>query len=290
MLLRAVALIAAFNVATSLRGFVGGHSFWNKPMRANDALVARHVMPGLGAEGAARALDMRALRFPRARLLALTMTTNENVHSRHDSPYLVDGRELEVRAATPEEMTTLVLKGEWLPNLLAPVSQLCARVLYGATSLQSAVAMDFQRRYGMSRMNRGVLVIALLKGTEETAAIRKGADEMVTPIEMAPPPHDVIVGCLGMEILALNPNGQPPPPSSVFKRPDGTAQPQSALWNHVRYRPLLSNLAVSEQYRRRGIARMLMCSAEDIAHELMGFDEILLKVEDKNTPFFVEPE
>ena len=55
---------------------------------------------------------------------------------------------VEVRVATPEEMTTLMLKGERLPNLLQPLALLCAGVLYRADYLQSAVAADFQRRYG----------------------------------------------------------------------------------------------------------------------------------------------
>jgi hypothetical protein len=55
---------------------------------------------------------------------------------------------VEVRVAKPEEMTTLMLKGERLPNLLQPLALLCAGVLYRADYLQSAVAADFQRRYG----------------------------------------------------------------------------------------------------------------------------------------------
>jgi len=56
---------------------------------------------------------------------------------------------VEVRVATPEEMTMLILKGERLPNLLQPLAHLCAGVLYQADYLQSAVAADFQRRYGL---------------------------------------------------------------------------------------------------------------------------------------------
>ena len=63
--------------------------------------------------------------------------------------HCLDGRVLEVRAATPEEMTTMILRGQRLPNLLQPLSHLCAGVLYRADYLQSTVASDFQRRYGM---------------------------------------------------------------------------------------------------------------------------------------------
>ena len=61
----------------------------------------------------------------------------------------LDGRLLEVRAATAEEMTTLIQRGQRLPNLLAPLSKLCASVLYGADYLHTAVATDFQSRYGV---------------------------------------------------------------------------------------------------------------------------------------------
>jgi len=64
----------------------------------------------------------------------------------------LDGKVLEVRAATPEEMTAMILHGQRLPNLLQPLSHLCAGVLYKADYLQSTVASDFQRRYGMFRL------------------------------------------------------------------------------------------------------------------------------------------
>jgi len=60
----------------------------------------------------------------------------------------VGGRVLEVRAATPEEMTKLLKHGQWLPNFLQPLSNLCADVLYRADFLHAAVSTDFQRRYG----------------------------------------------------------------------------------------------------------------------------------------------
>ncbi len=66
-----------------------------------------------------------------------------------DGVVYLDGRILEVRAATPDEMTVLIRRGERLPNLLAPLSKLCASVLYGADYLHSAVATDFQSRYGV---------------------------------------------------------------------------------------------------------------------------------------------
>ena len=78
----------------------------------------------------------------------------------------------------------------------------------------------------------------------------------------------------------LKPNGLPPSPTSAFRRA-GTLSPE---WDEVLYRPLLSNLAVAPEYRRRGVARRLMEVAERTAEETMGFEELLLKVEHKNMP------
>ncbi len=157
-------------------------------------------------------------------------------------------------------------------------------------------------------MNRGVMFIALLKA-EEGAERRApaGGDDVVSP------DPDQVLGCLGvslpcrlpvvfrrlpaagfkilgletykfrtlqMEVLMLKPNGLPPSPTSAFLRRD-TLSPE---WEEVRYRPLLSNLAVDPKYRRRGIARRLMEVAERTAGEEMGFAELLLKVEHRNLP------
>jgi GNAT superfamily N-acetyltransferase len=158
-------------------------------------------------------------------------------------------------------------------------------------------------------MNRGVMFIALLKGEEGTGRrAQAGGDDVNGHVD--PVPHQVL-GCLGvsrssacrfpahrcgglnilrlntsefctlqMEVLMLKPNGLPPSPTSAFLRREVLA-PE---WEEVRYRPLLSNLAVDPRYRRRGIARRLMKVAERTAGEGMGFAELLLKVEHRNLP------
>ena len=131
----------------------------------------------------------------------------------------VDGRELVVRPATAEEMTTLWTKGEKLPNFLDPLGKLCAGALYGANYLQSAVSSDFQRRYGLSRSNRGVMVVALLKADphyRDDVGATKDLPHAVNDSEepqwldptqdcklsdLATTTCDVVVGCVGLEVL-----------------------------------------------------------------------------------------
>ena len=47
--------------------------------------------------------------------------------------------------------------------------------------------------------------------------------------------------------------------------------------------PLMSNLAVSRRYRRRGLAESLVKAAERIARKEWGYDECYLYVEKRNT-------
>ena len=137
----------------------------------------------------------------------------------HDVVGTVDGRELVVRPATAEEMTTLWRKGEKLPNFLDPLGTLCAGALYGANYLQSAVSSDFQRRYGLSRSNRGVMVVALLKADPHsrddvgaTKDLPHAVNDSEEPLWLDPTQEcklsdlatttcDMVVGCVGLEVL-----------------------------------------------------------------------------------------
>jgi hypothetical protein len=94
-------------------------------------------------------LRSRCVRGGRKALKALTNdAAGVRTEINRESLQAGDEQKLEVRVATQEEMTTLVHNGKRLPNLLGPLSHLCARVLYGADHLQPAVEKDFQSRYG----------------------------------------------------------------------------------------------------------------------------------------------
>jgi RimJ/RimL family protein N-acetyltransferase len=48
--------------------------------------------------------------------------------------------------------------------------------------------------------------------------------------------------------------------------------------------PLMSNLAISRKYRRKGLAEDLVKAAENIARREWGYDDCYLYVEKRNTP------
>mmetsp|Transcript_34179 Transcript_34179/g.62869 ORF Transcript_34179/g.62869 Transcript_34179/m.62869 type:complete len:113 (+) Transcript_34179:138-476(+) len=48
--------------------------------------------------------------------------------------------------------------------------------------------------------------------------------------------------------------------------------------------PLMSNLAISRSYRRKGLAESLVKAAELIAQKEWGYDDVYLYVEKRNAP------
>lgn len=72
-----------------------------------------------------------------------------------------------------------------------------------------------------------------------------------------------VMGCVGIEVENLV------PPNS-----DSILSPA----------PFMSNLAVSKEFRRRGIAEDLVIAAEKIARKEWGYEECFLFVEKKNKP------
>jgi N-acetylglutamate synthase-like GNAT family acetyltransferase len=48
--------------------------------------------------------------------------------------------------------------------------------------------------------------------------------------------------------------------------------------------PLMSNLAISRKYRRKGLAEELVKATENVARKEWGYDECYLYVEKRNTP------
>jgi ribosomal protein S18 acetylase RimI-like enzyme len=79
-----------------------------------------------------------------------------------------------------------------------------------------------------------------------------------------------LVGSCGVEAAPLTPEGRATP-----RLPTDAARMST--------RPLLSNLVVDAEFRRRGVAKRLMTEAE--AHACRwGFDHMLIKVERNNAP------
>lgn len=73
-----------------------------------------------------------------------------------------------------------------------------------------------------------------------------------------------IVGCVGLEVDRIPSN-----------RLNGMT---------LKRAPLMSNVAVSPKFRRRGVAKLLVQAAEDLARVEWGYDEMYLYVEQRNIP------
>jgi GNAT superfamily N-acetyltransferase len=75
-----------------------------------------------------------------------------------------------------------------------------------------------------------------------------------------------IMACVGVEVDKI-------PTSGTIRSPITTISA-----------PLMSNLAVSRKYRRRGLAEQMVRSVEDVVRKQWGYDECYLYVEERNRP------
>lgn len=137
-------------------------------------------------------------------------------------------------------------------KLCSPVAALCAENILGATDrtekaiLQTALDRDLRQR---------------VSGGKPT-----GCGLWVVEDDDAN-----VVGSVAIEVCKLN------PAALDARRLPG----QNPLDADVQQRPLLSSLAVSKAFRRRGLAQKL-CREAELACKEWGYDEVLLKVEADN--------
>lgn len=92
------------------------------------------------------------------------------------------------------------------------------------------------------------------------AGVSRGKSDLVV-CEL---PNGEVVGCAGIEVSPI---------------PKGSLKGDT-----VTRAPLMSNVAVSRNYRRRGIGEMLVEEAERIARYEWGYDDCYLYVEARNIP------
>lgn len=92
------------------------------------------------------------------------------------------------------------------------------------------------------------------------AGIRRGQAELILCTAIAS--GDELIGCAGIEVSSI-----------PTKEPKGTQTIRA---------PLMSNVAVSQKYRRRGIGEKLVAEAERIARYEWGFTDCYLYVEERN--------
>jgi ribosomal protein S18 acetylase RimI-like enzyme len=92
------------------------------------------------------------------------------------------------------------------------------------------------------------------------AGVQRGQSELV----VCQLPDGEVVGCCGIETTPI-------PKGKLRANPGSRA-------------PLMSNLAVSRKYRRKGIAEKLVKEAERVARYEWGYDDCFLYVEARNAP------
>ena len=115
--------------------------------------------------------------------------------------------------------------------------------------LEQSQNAEFTKRYGNSRRISEML---LVRNTNSKSATGSSNNE--------------IMACVGVEVDKI-------PMSGTIRNPITT-----------QLAPLMSNLAVSKQYRRRGLAEQLVRSVEVMVRKEWGYNECYLYVEERNRP------
>lgn len=92
------------------------------------------------------------------------------------------------------------------------------------------------------------------------AGVSRGQSELI----VCQLPSGEVVGCAGIEATPI--------PEGSLKAKTGPSY------------PLMSNLAVSRKYRRKGIAEKLVKEAERVARKEWGYNLVFLYVEERNIP------
>lgn len=141
----------------------------------------------------------------------------------------------------------------WTGKVGGGAAQLSDRQRRQLSSLQFA---EFRKRY--AGVSRGQAELLLCYGD----VVGGGEEEE---------DESVLIGCAGMEVQEIS------PPDNVKKK----KQPKG-ITNPIVRAPLMSNVAVSKDFRRRGIGQALVKEAEHIARYQWGYHEMYLFVEQRN--------
>ena len=149
-------------------------------------------------------------------------------------------RRCQVRSATRSELQA------WRDNasIFTPLSELCAECLFSPASKAETAQLS-------QEMHRNLV--------DRFSALNNRRHVLL----LAEDDRGAIVGSCGVEASPLTPEGRATP-----RLPTDLAR--------MDMRPLLSNLVVAPEHRRRGVAKRLMREAEAHARG-WGFEELLLK-------------
>ena len=141
--------------------------------------------------------------------------------------------------------------------ILRPVAAVCASCLFEPKSNQDTALLS-------ATINRDL--------AERFSSRNRAANALF----VAETPDADVAGSVGIEVSRLTKAGLNEQQASLRR---------DEFMDVSKPRPLLSNLAVSRDYRRRGIGKRLCRDAERAAKE-WGFDEVYLKVEKGNRKAF----
>jgi ribosomal protein S18 acetylase RimI-like enzyme len=137
--------------------------------------------------------------------------------------------------------------------------------------LEQSQTAEFQKRYGSKSYTRQAELLICRRRLPKPRPPKKSATAAATTQlnfnqNNSDNPNEIL-GCVGVEVERI-PNG------SLLSY----AEP------YRRAAPLMSNLAVSRSYRRRGLAEELVQAVETLVRKQWGYTECYLYVEERNRP------
>ena len=122
------------------------------------------------------------------------------------------------------------------------------------------------------RQQRQLSSLQFAEFRKRYAGVTRGQAELILCYgETATDDDPLLIGCAGMEVQEIS----PPDGQSKKKQPASITSP-------IVRAPLMSNVAVSKDFRRRGIGEALVKEAENIAQYQWGFTDMYLFVEQRN--------
>ncbi|CAB9517022.1 FR47-like protein [Seminavis robusta] len=139
-------------------------------------------------------------------------------------------------------------------------------------TLQAQQYVEFKRRYSSSSTAPLASQLLLCKDTKQ---------------------QNNIIGCAGVQVDAVTIFAEEEAPKQplllpllAMILPDIIPAKPTGRWDtKMKYAPVMSNLVVSRNYRRQGIAEQLVAAVEEACQQdEWGYDECFLYVEQRNTP------
>jgi len=136
-----------------------------------------------------------------------------------------------------------------------------------SSSLERQQIAEFKKRYNAKRSTASYAAASKAGGSNRLpgnyAAMASAAMDSRSELVLCVDGKGECIGCAGVEV-------------DKIKKMDGNDSTTTG--------PIMSNLAISRDYRRKGLAEDLVKSAELIARKEWGYDDCYLYVEKRNVP------